>query len=63
MKKNYNLIQIIALIILIIGAILVVYGRENNEGGFSKIAFYGNIISSIGLLLSAITYYLKKKNK
>lgn len=63
MKKNYNLFQVTALTIVIIGLILAVYGRETNEGEFGKIAFYGNIILSIGLLLSAIVYYLKKKNK
>ena len=63
MKKNYNLIQVTALIIVIIGAILAVYGRETNKREFGEIAFYGNIILSIGLLLSAIVYYFKKKNK
>jgi hypothetical protein len=50
------------LILLIISAILVVYGRENKEEvEFNKIAFYGNIISSIGLLLSVITYFFLKE--
>ncbi|NAS30765.1 hypothetical protein GTQ40_07260 [Flavobacteriaceae bacterium R38] len=61
--KNYKLLQIIALTIFFIGAILAVYGRESNNGEFGKTAFYGNVILTVGLLSIAVFYYLKRKNK